>query len=330
MMLGGLALVSIASHAAASGLALMVPAYFYPSPGSDWDRLAAAASRVPLVAIMNPASGPGNATVADPQYTRAIRAVRQAGGRITGYVSTAYGKRPVNDAKADIRRYHDLYALDGFFLDEMANDGGTVTADYYSELYGEIRRLKPTYHVTGNPGTQTQEVYLSRPTVDTVVTFENGSGYAGTAIEAWNRRYPSHRFCHLLHSVPREDELTRAVALAQQRNAGFLFVTDDTLPNPWDRLPSYWDGQVQQVQDANRDAADSSPPRLDLQRRGDGQGRMELEGPAGRYVIARSAALSALPAWTPLATNLTFTGQWALEPILWIADPAAYFRVTTE
>jgi hypothetical protein len=23
-------------------------------------------------------------------------------------------------------------------------------------------------------------------------------------------------------------------------NAGYMFVTDDVLPNPWDTLPAYW------------------------------------------------------------------------------------------
>ena len=27
---------------------------------------------------------------------------------------------------------------------------------------------------------------------------------------------------------------------AAQRNAGVLYATDGTMPNPWDRLPPYW------------------------------------------------------------------------------------------
>jgi hypothetical protein len=303
----------------------MVPAYFSPRPGGDWDRLAVAARRVPLIAIVNPASGPGSS--ADSRFTSAIQGVRTAGGRVTGYVSTAYGKRAVADAEADILRYHQWYTLDGFFLDEMANDGAAVSVAYYQELHDYIQRLKPTYHVTGNPGTQTAEIYVSKPTVDTVVTFENGSGYPGYVASAWTKKYPAYRFCHLLHSVPSTASLTNAVQLAQARNAGFLYVTDDVLDNPWDTLPTYWDTELNLIEAANRAAAEAQPPKVELKRTGADAGRLEVNGPAGRYVVSRSLAL---PAWSPLTTNLTFTGQVAFEPVLFSPTSVAFFRARVE
>jgi len=320
----------LAARAAAAGLALMVPAYFYPSDQSDWDRLATAAARVPLVAIMNPSNGPGTRTTADPRYTRAIQAVRQAGGRVTGYVFTQYTRRPLAEVQADLRRYHDLYSLDGFFVDEMSNDGGNASVAYYAELYDYIRRLKPAYHVTGNPGTFTQEIYITRPTADTVVTFEDGTGYAQYQPSAWNRRHPAHRFCHLLHSRALAADTTNAIALAQQRNAGFLYVTDDRLPNPWDRLPEDWEVLVSGIESANRSAAEGTPPRLELKPspngNGQGQGRLELDGPAGRYVVTRANGPSDSE-WRPWTTNLTFTGQLAWEPIYWhLAADTTFFQ----
>lgn len=314
-----------APSALAAGLAIMVPAYFYPEPGGDWERLAAAARRVPIVAILNPSSGPG--TAVDSQYVRAVANVRNAGGRVTGYVSTDYGRRSADLVKADIRKYHEQYTLDGFFLDEMSNDGGAVSTAYYAGLYEFIRNLKPAYHVTGNPGTQTQETYVTRPTADTVVTFENGTGYAQYVPSTWTRNHPAHRFCHLLHSATNGLSLTNAVQLAQVRNAGFLYVTDDVLENPWDRLPVYWDAQVNLVEAANRAAAESRPPTLDLKRTGAGQGRLEVNGSAGRYVVSRSLGL---PVWSPLTTNLTFTGQVAFEPVLFSPAEVAFFRARVE
>ena len=316
-----LLLSAFASPALGGGISLMVPAYFGPQPGGDWDRLAIAAKRVPLVAILNPASGPGAS--ASAQYTRAIQAVRAAGGRVTGYVSTAYGQRPTADAKADILRYHQWYTLDGFFLDEMSNDGGTASVAYYQELHDYIVRLKATYHVTANPGTQTAEIYVSKPTVDTVVTFENGSGYPGYVASSWNKKYPAHRFCHLLHSVASTAALTNAVQLAQARNAGFLYVTDDVLDNPWDTLPTYWETELNLVEAANRAAAQSQPPRVELKRTGADTGRLEVSGPAGRYLVSRSQNL---PVWSPLATNLTFTGQVAFDTVLLTAAANTFFQ----
>jgi len=41
--------------------------------------------------------------------------------------------------------------------------------------------------------------------------------------------------------------------LAVQRNAGGIYITDDVLPNPWDRLPNYWTSLVQAVAMINAD-----------------------------------------------------------------------------
>jgi hypothetical protein len=34
------------------------------------------------------------------------------------------------------------------------------------------------------------------------------------------------------------------VTLAVERNVGYVYVTDQTLPNPYAQLPSYWDQEV--------------------------------------------------------------------------------------
>lgn len=305
----------------------MVPAYFEPRAGGDWDRLATAAQRVPLIAIVNPASGPGSA--ANPQYVRAIQNVRRAGGRVTGYVSTAYGQRAAARVKEDILRYRQFYTLDGYFLDEMGNDGSAASLSYYGDLREFIQRLDPASHVTGNPGTTTQESYLTRPTADTLVTFENGTGYPGYVPSAWTKKHPSHRFCHLLHSVRDPSALTNAVRLAQARNAGFLFVTDDVLDNPWDRLPTYWDAEVNLVEDANRAAAEVQPPRVDLTPTGGNQARLEIQGATGRYIVLRSPSLVTSD-WIALATNLTFTGRVQYDPILLGPSVSSLFQARVE
>ena len=59
--LKGLAvLAGLTYSVGAAPLGLLVPAYFYPQAG--WDGLNYAASRVPLLVIVNPGSGPGAKT----------------------------------------------------------------------------------------------------------------------------------------------------------------------------------------------------------------------------------------------------------------------------
>ena len=86
-------------------LRLLVPAYFYPAgDGSkDWDRLFAASATVPIVAIVNPASGPGKK--AAPNYLELFaKAQRTEKITLIGYVPTSYGKRPLAEVKADVDR----------------------------------------------------------------------------------------------------------------------------------------------------------------------------------------------------------------------------------
>src|SRR5207302_896442 len=77
---------------------IVVPAYFYAGP--LWTSMNWAAGRVPLVAIMNPNSGPG--LTQDPQYVTAVNNLRAAGGKVIGYVSTSYTTRATNAVKTDI------------------------------------------------------------------------------------------------------------------------------------------------------------------------------------------------------------------------------------
>jgi hypothetical protein len=104
------------------GMGILAPAYFYPSwwdPATNlWDDLADAASQVPLVAIMNPNSGPGTASNAD--YTREVDALRAAGGRVIGYVHTSYGSRSIDEVLSEVDAYYTCYNLDGIYFDEAA------------------------------------------------------------------------------------------------------------------------------------------------------------------------------------------------------------------
>ena len=55
-----LAACALAAPARAERMAVFVPAYQYPTLGTLWSRLAAAAPLLPLTAIANPDNGPGN------------------------------------------------------------------------------------------------------------------------------------------------------------------------------------------------------------------------------------------------------------------------------
>jgi hypothetical protein len=238
--------------ARAAKLEIVVPAYFYPSAGSDWNDLNAAAANVPITAIMNPFNGPGNSF--DANYASAVNALRAAGGRVIGYVYTSYTARSLTQVIADIDRYDNWYNVDGIFVDEMTNTGPAERLNYYRDIYNHVKAIDPNWEVMGNPGTTTIEQYLTWPTADRLMVFENvGSTYPGYAPSSWNFDYDRSKFVHLVHTEASSTNMRTDLGLAVQRNAGGIYVTDDVLANPWDRVPNYWSTLVDAAATINAD-----------------------------------------------------------------------------
>jgi hypothetical protein len=48
--------------------------------------------------------------------------------------------------------------------------------------------------------------------------------------------------------------MTKSLRRAADLKIGYVFVTDDVGPNPYDRLPSYWDAEVEAVRKVNEAA----------------------------------------------------------------------------
>lgn len=228
-----------------SPLGIMVPAYF--TPGPKWTAMNYAASRIPLIAIMDPNNGPGASQ--SSSYISALANLHQAGGKVIGYVYSSYGARPLSEVEADIDRYLSWYAVDGFFIDEMANDANTDDYNYYHSLYEYIKSKGSQYSVTGNPGANTQESYITLPADDKLMIFEsNGSKYAGFAPSSWVYKYPADQFVHLPYGVTNITTMSNYVNLAISRNAGWVYISDST---SYSVLPSYWTNEVNFIQTLN-------------------------------------------------------------------------------
>lgn len=303
-------------HAGTNNVGLLVPAYF--SSATAWNRMAAAARRVPLIAILNPNSGPGSQ--ASTSYQKSVNSLRSAGGQAVGYVSTRYAARPTAEAEADVAAYYQWYALDGIFLDEMTNASDEPVLSYYASLTQRIHTQHPGSLVIANPGTQLPEVYRLRNTADLWVTFESDQGYPAYRPDAWVAKYPAKQFAHLVYAIPAAQTMTNDVRLACERRAGWIYVTDDSGANPWDTLPTYWDALVDEVERINL----SRRPQAQLNIEGQGTNRLQL------------AAAAAPGLWTVENTSDTVTWQPRRELyfrdaiIHWeepIDSPAALFRL---
>ena len=234
---------ALATHASATQRQL-VPAYFYPD-GTNWQAMCSAMASpgtTGSVAIMNPASGPGKR--ANQDYARVLEVCQGQGQKVVGYVHTSYGSRSLRLVRGDIDAYYRYYpAIDGIFLDEMSNNRSATEA-YYRNLYSHIKS-KPVgrNRVIGNPGAAASTPWQLQ-VADNVVVFEGTAGtYSSWRAPDWTLAQPADAISHLVHTAS-EPAMHEACEKSQWDNAGFVYVTDDVLSNPWDTLPPYWTSHV--------------------------------------------------------------------------------------
>jgi Spherulation-specific family 4 len=230
-------------------LGIIVPAYFYPGAGGPggagdgWAAMDAAATQVPLTAVLNPDNGPGAAQ--DPNYAIAVNKLEAAGGKVVGYVGTSYASVPLSSVEGEVSTFITLYPeIDGFFLDQASNSPAALP--YYQALYAYIVGLSSSYRMIINPGMATDQAYLSAspPTADVFNTFENlNVDYPGATPPSWVHLYSASRFSNVVYDAP-ASSVDADIELAAARNAGSIYITDQTTPNPFDELPSYWDQEV--------------------------------------------------------------------------------------
>jgi hypothetical protein len=87
-----------------------------------------------------------------------------------------------------------------------------------------------------NYGCQMPETYMDL--ADIHVAFENPAvNYSTYHPPRWMRKYPPQRFCHLLYAVQDAKQLRSVVQRSQACRAGWVYVTNLDLPNPWGALP---------------------------------------------------------------------------------------------
>jgi hypothetical protein len=262
----------------AGAVRLGVPAYWSagdPAGAAAFDRLVASAATVDRVIVNGPASGPADPL--DPVLAAAIRRLATAGVTVLGYVDTGYLGRTgaattrlnpgstaladwVRQADADAATWQRLYAsagLGGIFFDQTLPACGE--GDEFLRAYGDLadgvwRRGDAGGDAGGgpvvaiNPGVAVEECYTE--VADVIVVAENTfTAYRDWTPPPWVYGHPRTAFWHLVHGAGTPELMREAVALAQERNAGSVYVTDaaiDGTGGPWNALPAepYWSAEV--------------------------------------------------------------------------------------
>ena len=179
---------------------LWVPAYYYPfGPGlREWNRLIASAKAVPIVAIVNPASGPGDHV--DTNFAAIIPAPARPGSRSSATSGRSTRASPWTQVKQEVDTFLRFYPeIQGFHFDEQSSDARGV--DYYAELYRYVHQRIPGALVLTNPGTSCDAGYAARPASDVICLFERERGFEEFRPPAWTSRFPGSRFCVQAHNV---------------------------------------------------------------------------------------------------------------------------------
>jgi Spherulation-specific family 4 len=232
-----------------SSLKLGVPVYWWPGTSTyDTQMTDAGGSKIGF-AIANINSGPGTGGT-QSNFNTQINNERTAGIKVYGYVWTNYGSQPLATAETDIDNWYSWYNLDGILFDGAPGTGwSSAQKTYYKTLYDYVK-AKTGAKVHGktvvlNPGTITDEYAMS--VSDIVSDYEDvEANYAGATFPSWTKNYAATRFFHVIHTSGGISQMQADISLAKTRNVGYVFVTTDTTPNPYDTLPSnpFWTDEL--------------------------------------------------------------------------------------
>lgn len=229
---------------------IMIPAYVYPADiynNAEYKALVdiiKANETVPFICIINANSGPG--TVLDTNYAGAIELLKGAGATVVGYIYTLYGTRDIEECKADLDKWKELYpSIEGMFFDEMSNEATPEVVEFYTTLNRHAKGLGQQVTV-GNPGTLFDKEFIDTPAADIIVGWETGNYPTQEQAEDYNEggacEYPKTRRALLIHSQGSWSETSFQFCADY---FGWLYITEDLLaPNPWDSFSAYMQDMV--------------------------------------------------------------------------------------
>ena len=220
-------------------MSLLIPLYSHPSVWNSYlDRFEIIKkNNINTYVIINPYNGPN--TSVDKSYIEGIKLLKKYNINILGYVHTSYSKRASTLVKKDILAWKTFYqdnGVEGIFFDETS----TLKKDipYYVDLNKYLRE-QGFYFLALNAGYTTNKEYINLKFSDVIVTYEN-------SYSNWQKSFPVNtniendftKLSLLLYGINIKD-FKSTIALADKKGFSYIYLTEDTLDNPWDELSKY-------------------------------------------------------------------------------------------
>ena len=221
-----------AGATAAAPVGTIVPLYTEPGD-SSWNGIVEAKQahpKVPVIAIVNPADGPGSSR--STAYTSGIAKLQGAGIKVIGYVATGYTANSIASVEAKIDQWKSFYpTLQGIFFDEQSNQAADVP--YYRTVSQYAKSQGLTFTV-GNPGQDTAEAFVGA--LDVMLIYETDGVPTTAQMGGWHTKYPLSNFGIIPYATP----FNASFVATARKYVGYIYLQNDDLPNPWDSLPPYF------------------------------------------------------------------------------------------
>jgi spherulation-specific family 4 protein len=249
--LGGWLLVLFTAVMAAGQTRLAVPAYQDPGSG-QWTGWKAPGAKAVGIMIVNLDNGDDEHYY--PRVEEAIRATRKQGIFVIGYTYTGYGTRDPQIIRKKIDAVYRNYLVDGIFFDEVPTDcnGSNPFLPtkflYYQTLTNYVREKVGARITVLNPGTYTAgDCWMGITNI--LMNWESPglASYRDDYVDyAWVHKYPPDRFWHIVYGMS-ADQLPTVLDLAKKRNAGWVYLTEET-GNPYAKPPQFWAAEAAAVE----------------------------------------------------------------------------------
>jgi Spherulation-specific family 4/Glycosyl hydrolase family 26 len=254
----------------------------------QWDAMITAAGDVEIVAIANPGSGPGSKADPDYRRyigKAAAYGMTVVGYVSTDYGKVPL-KQVQEDIRRWLDWYPQVGGF--FFDEQSPDDINKAGEDmiaHYREIFGyakeRLAKMGCGQLVVSNPGTACSEHYLTEAKADILCLYESPEKHEPGgdrpfryyAPPAWMKSHKPHRFAALVMQVESVDMMREYLRKAAADGFGYVYVTDhpprdpsgqycqeqcqqgkpaqpacETDCNPWNRLPTYWSGEVESLQ----------------------------------------------------------------------------------
>jgi hypothetical protein len=226
----------------------------YQDPGtSAWTGWARPGPKAVGIMIVNLDNGDDETYY--PGVEQSIRETRRRGIVVLGYTYTGYGQRDPKTVQRKVAAVYKNYLVDGIFFDEVptncdaSNPYQRTQFLYYQQLTNYVREKTGARITVLNPGTYSSDDCWMGIT-NILMNWEDQGleTYRDEYVDyAWVHKYPPDRFWHIVYGMS-ADQLPAAFALAKQRNAGWVYFTNEAGDNPYASSPGYWSEEAAAVE----------------------------------------------------------------------------------